>query len=198
VGSAPKGEHALPPRRARRDPRPPPPDRQATSRPRTRTGPRRTRPGSATTPATRKADASGNVCFAATTYRVGSRYRRRRVQVTVVGTPSRSASMTSSSTPIPSSTTATASTAPSPTPADAPAGSTPPNPRPTVTQVPEPKCQAGYRCLTGRRGGFTSVPARSIAILCAAGSRPTSPSTDSGPNESELSIWRPAQQRLTV
>jgi hypothetical protein len=34
---------------------------------------------------TRKVDASGNVCFAATNYRVGSKYRRRQVQVAVVG-----------------------------------------------------------------------------------------------------------------
>ena len=34
---------------------------------------------------TRKVDASGNVCFAATSYRVGSKYRRRQVQVAVVG-----------------------------------------------------------------------------------------------------------------
>ncbi|HSS11450.1 MAG TPA: IS481 family transposase [Acidimicrobiales bacterium] len=34
---------------------------------------------------TRKVDRSGNVCFAATSYRVGSKYRRRQVQVAVVG-----------------------------------------------------------------------------------------------------------------
>jgi transposase InsO family protein len=34
---------------------------------------------------TRKVDSSGNVCFAATNYRVGSKYRRRQVQVAVVG-----------------------------------------------------------------------------------------------------------------
>ncbi len=34
---------------------------------------------------TRKVDTSGNVCFAGTTYRVGSKYRRRQVQVAVVG-----------------------------------------------------------------------------------------------------------------
>ena len=34
---------------------------------------------------TRKVDSSGNVCFAAATYRVGSKYRRRQVQVAVVG-----------------------------------------------------------------------------------------------------------------
>jgi transposase InsO family protein len=34
---------------------------------------------------TRKVDASGNVCFAGTNYRVGSKYRRRQVQVAVVG-----------------------------------------------------------------------------------------------------------------
>jgi transposase InsO family protein len=34
---------------------------------------------------TRKVDSAGNVCFAATSYRVGSKYRRRQVQVAVVG-----------------------------------------------------------------------------------------------------------------
>jgi transposase InsO family protein len=34
---------------------------------------------------TRKVDTSGNVCFAGTSYRVGSTYRRRQVQVAVVG-----------------------------------------------------------------------------------------------------------------
>jgi hypothetical protein len=34
---------------------------------------------------TRKVDTSGNVCFAGTTYRVGSKFRRRQVQVAVVG-----------------------------------------------------------------------------------------------------------------
>ncbi|HEV2069710.1 MAG TPA: IS481 family transposase [Acidimicrobiales bacterium] len=35
--------------------------------------------------ATRKVDSSGSVCFAGTSYRVGSKYRRRQVQVAVVG-----------------------------------------------------------------------------------------------------------------
>jgi hypothetical protein len=34
---------------------------------------------------TRKVDSSGQVCFAGTDYRVGSKYRRRQVQVAVVG-----------------------------------------------------------------------------------------------------------------
>ncbi len=34
---------------------------------------------------TRKVDSSGNVCFAGTSYRVGSKHRRRQVQVAVVG-----------------------------------------------------------------------------------------------------------------
>ena len=34
---------------------------------------------------TRKVDSSGNVCFAATTYRAGNKYKRRQVQVAVVG-----------------------------------------------------------------------------------------------------------------
>jgi transposase InsO family protein len=41
---------------------------------------------SATAPSvTRKVDSSGNVCFAGTNYRVGSKFRRRQVQVAVVG-----------------------------------------------------------------------------------------------------------------
>jgi transposase InsO family protein len=44
------------------------------------------RPPSATVASvTRKVDASGNVCFAGTTYRAGSKFRRRQVQVAVVG-----------------------------------------------------------------------------------------------------------------
>jgi transposase InsO family protein len=43
-------------------------------------------PRSASSPSvTRKVDSSGNVCFAGTSYRVGSTYRRRQVQVAVVG-----------------------------------------------------------------------------------------------------------------
>jgi len=34
---------------------------------------------------TRKVDSSGNVCFAGTNYRVGSKFRRRQVQVAIVG-----------------------------------------------------------------------------------------------------------------
>lgn len=34
---------------------------------------------------TRKVEFSGNVCFAGTCYRVGSKFRRRQVQVAVVG-----------------------------------------------------------------------------------------------------------------
>lgn len=34
---------------------------------------------------TRKVDSSGNVCFAGTNYRVGSKYKRRQVQVAIVG-----------------------------------------------------------------------------------------------------------------
>jgi transposase InsO family protein len=48
--------------------------------------PSRTKRPSATAPSvTRKVDSSGNVCFAGTNYRVGSRFRRRQVQVAVVG-----------------------------------------------------------------------------------------------------------------
>ncbi len=54
----------------RRGQRPPPPPRRAN----------------VTAPSvTRKVDGSGSVCFAATSYRVGSKYRRRQVQVAVVG-----------------------------------------------------------------------------------------------------------------
>ena len=34
---------------------------------------------------TRKVDSSGNICFAATTYRVGNAHKRRQVQVAIVG-----------------------------------------------------------------------------------------------------------------
>jgi hypothetical protein len=47
--------------------------------------PRPSRPSATTASVTRKVDASGNVCFAATSYRVGNAYRRRQVQVAVVG-----------------------------------------------------------------------------------------------------------------
>jgi hypothetical protein len=43
------------------------------------------RPTATAASVTRKVDASGNVCFAGTSYRAGSKYRRRQVQVAVVG-----------------------------------------------------------------------------------------------------------------
>jgi len=43
------------------------------------------RPTATAASVTRKVDSSGNVCFAGTTYRVGSKYTRRQVQVAVVG-----------------------------------------------------------------------------------------------------------------
>ena len=43
------------------------------------------RPVTVGRPVTRKVDSSGNISFAAATYRVGNRYRRRQVQVRVVG-----------------------------------------------------------------------------------------------------------------
>jgi transposase InsO family protein len=49
---------------------------------------RRLRPSPKTVTAasvSRKVDTSGNVCFAGTPYRVGSKYRRRQVQVAIVG-----------------------------------------------------------------------------------------------------------------
>lgn len=49
---------------------------------------RKLRPGRPTATAasvTRKVDSSGNVCFAGTSYRVGTKFRRRQVQVAVVG-----------------------------------------------------------------------------------------------------------------
>ena len=51
--------------------------RPAPSRPPARTA--------AVASVTRKVDSSGNVCFAGSSYRVGSKYRRRQVQVAVVG-----------------------------------------------------------------------------------------------------------------
>jgi transposase InsO family protein len=51
-----------------------------------RLSPTRTQTRTATAASvTRKVDSGGNVCFAATTYRVGSKFRRRQVQVAVVG-----------------------------------------------------------------------------------------------------------------
>jgi transposase InsO family protein len=47
--------------------------------------PRPSRASATAASVTRKVDSSGNVCFAATGYRVGSKYRRRQVQVAVVG-----------------------------------------------------------------------------------------------------------------
>ena len=46
---------------------------------------RPSRPSVTAASVTRKVDSSGNVCFAATNYRVGNAYRRRQVQVAVVG-----------------------------------------------------------------------------------------------------------------
>jgi transposase InsO family protein len=46
---------------------------------------RPSRPTATAASVTRKVDSSGNVCFAATNYRVGNNYRRRQVQVAVVG-----------------------------------------------------------------------------------------------------------------
>lgn len=92
---------------------------------------------------TRKVDTSGNVCFAGTTYRVGSKYRRRQVQVAVVGDTVEISVGEELIRSHKSATTAPANTAPSPTPAAAPTASTPPNPRPTVVQLPGSNCQAG-------------------------------------------------------
>jgi hypothetical protein len=46
---------------------------------------RPSRPQATAASVTRKVDASGNVCFAGTSYRAGNAYRRRQVQVAVVG-----------------------------------------------------------------------------------------------------------------
>ena len=43
------------------------------------------RPTATAASVTRKVDTSGNVCFAGTHYRAGSKYRRRQVQVAVIG-----------------------------------------------------------------------------------------------------------------
>jgi len=47
--------------------------------------PRPTRASATAASVTRKVDSSGSVCFAGTSYRVGSKFRRRQVQVAVVG-----------------------------------------------------------------------------------------------------------------
>jgi transposase InsO family protein len=46
---------------------------------------RSSRPAATAASVTRKVDSSGNVCFAGSNYRVGSKYRRRQVQVAVIG-----------------------------------------------------------------------------------------------------------------
>ena len=66
------------------------PDDEARSmRRRTKTSPTSEpvlqRPTATVASVTRKVDTSGNVCFAGTPYRAGSKYRRRQVQVAVVG-----------------------------------------------------------------------------------------------------------------
>ena len=135
------------PWRADRDPRPPPPDRQADRRARNATASLGRRARSATAASvTRKVDSSGNVCFAGTNYRVGNKYRRRQVQVAVVGdTVEISVGERAHPLPPDHATTAPANTARSPTPAADPTASTPPDPTRVrrVRQVPGPKCQAG-------------------------------------------------------
>jgi transposase InsO family protein len=59
-------------------------DKQAAGIERSRK-PQPSRPTATAVSVTRKVDSSGNVCFAATNYRVGKAYRRRQVQVAVVG-----------------------------------------------------------------------------------------------------------------
>ncbi len=59
-------------------------DKETAGRQRNRK-PRPSRPTATAASVTRKVDSSGNVCFAATNYRVGNKYRRRQVQVAVVG-----------------------------------------------------------------------------------------------------------------
>ncbi|MCA1696168.1 MAG: hypothetical protein LC749_16405, partial [Actinobacteria bacterium] len=61
-----------------------PPDKQSAGVERSRRL-KASRPSATVASVTRKVDSSGNVCFAATTYRVGSKFRRRQVQVAVLG-----------------------------------------------------------------------------------------------------------------
>jgi transposase InsO family protein len=61
-----------------------PPDKQTAGMARGRRLPP-SRPTATAASVTRKVDGSGNVCFAGTSYRVGSKYRRRQVQVAVIG-----------------------------------------------------------------------------------------------------------------
>lgn len=60
-------------------------DRQAAGLRRGVSPPRPQRPSATAASVTRKVDSSGSVCFAGTSYRVGSKLRRRQVQVAVVG-----------------------------------------------------------------------------------------------------------------
>ena len=60
-------------------------DKQAAGLRRRRKDGTKKRPSPTAASVTRKVDGSGNVCFAGTSYRAGSKYRRRQVQVAVVG-----------------------------------------------------------------------------------------------------------------
>lgn len=60
-------------------------DKQAAGLRRGRRGPASRRPSASAVSVTRKVDSSGNVCFAGSSYRAGTKYRRRQVQVAVVG-----------------------------------------------------------------------------------------------------------------
>jgi len=60
------------------------PDKQTAGMRRNNPAPAR-KPTASAVSVTRKVDSGGNVCFAGTTYRAGTKYRRRQVQVAVVG-----------------------------------------------------------------------------------------------------------------
>ncbi len=60
-------------------------DKQAAGLRRNEPKSARRRPTASSVSVTRKVDSSGNVCFAGSSYRAGSKYRRRQVQVAVVG-----------------------------------------------------------------------------------------------------------------
>ena len=91
---------------------------------------------------TRKVDSSGNVCFAGTNYRVGSKYRRRQVQVAVVGDTVEISVGNELIRSHRARHDRTRSTAPSPTPAVGPIASTP-REGSSVRHLPGSRCQAG-------------------------------------------------------
>ena len=100
------------------------------------------RPSATARSVTRKVDSSGNVCFAGTNYRVGSKFRRRQVQVAVVGETVEISIGEELIRTHPVRRDRTREHGALANVAD-PTASTPPNPHASVVQVPEPTCRPG-------------------------------------------------------